>query len=87
MNVEFWGQPIHLHSDSFLRSRGAGCRGIRGQEDRQVRAYRPVVVRVKADPHSSNGVVGEVFGVVQSPRAVVLPVVVCRICADANGEL
>ncbi len=56
---------MDLHSGSFLKNRSAGCSGIRGQEDSQLRACCPDVVHVKADLYPAIGVVGEVFGVLR----------------------
>ena len=45
------------------------------------------VVCVQTDPHPALGVVGQVFGVVQPPRAVIVPEVMVRIVTDADREL
>jgi len=44
-------------------------------------------VGVKTQPNSAFGVVGQVLGVVQPPRAVVVPEVMVQVVADADGDL
>ena len=46
-----------------------------------------IAVGVKAQAYPALGVVGQVFGVVEPPRSVVVPEVVIRVAADADGNL
>ena len=42
---------------------------------------------VETAAHSALGIVRQAFGVVEPPRAVVIPEVMVRVAADADGDL
>ena len=62
-------------------------RCVPGEQDVPNGACRIDVVGAKAQAHPALSVVGKVLGVVQPPRAVVVPEVVVRVAADADGNL
>ena len=62
-------------------------RGIPGEQYIPEGACGSDIVGVQTDPHSALGVIRQVLGVMQPPRAVVIPKVMVRIAADADGDL
>ena len=69
-----------------MKNRVPSFRRIRGQEEITHDTCYPDVVSMEAEPYPSLGIVGEVLRVVEPPRAVIVPEMVVRVFADANGQ-